>query len=431
MSPFALGHRPLYLVSLSSHPADLPLASAGRIHSRREHARVVFYDVWHRGVRLQAAVRLGTDAWETARNLAVGDWLAGEGRVEPSRTGEPTWWLDRAILVNGAERPLEAGPELGRLPEQIWLERPAALSTALVRSRLIAGVRAALAGEDFVEVDTPILQADACGAAARPFSTRGRAWERDLVLRVAPEPALIRLLIGGWDRVFEIGRCFRNEGVSPRHHPEFTLLEAYEAFVPMARALDRLDALWIAGFAAAGVDPAAVPFQGQQLDFTRVARRDLREMVAQAWGTDDPEALRRALAEDGVACESAAQAWLLAFERRVEPALVQPTAVCGWPEEVSPLAAADGGWARRFEVYAAGMELANGYEQETDRERQRARFARQAANSDGDVMAADAAYLDAMAWGMPPLSGFGVGMDRWVQLAMDAPHIRDAIVLAR
>lgn len=422
---------PLYAFSSLASSSE-SVASAGRIHGLRRHARVVFVELYHRGSRCQAAVRQDSPLWAEAQSWAAGDWVEGSGPIAPSRTGEPTWWLETGSVRSRARRPLEAEAEGRPLPEQAWLRAPETVQRALLRPRMLAAVRAAFHADNFVEVETPVLQSTASGASARPFVTRARAWDRECVLRVAPEPALIRLLVGGFDRVFEVARCFRNEGVSPRHHPEFTLLEAYEAFAPLETTLDRLDALWSVGFRAAGLDPAAVPFRGHLLDFTRVRRATLRDLVSGAWGTDDPSVLAdRVAAATGRRPVSDAEAWLQAFEHRVEETLVVPTAVLDWPEEVSPLAHATGGWARRFEVFAGGMELANGYEQETDPDRQRTRFAAQAAalGHGADLMPADAAYLEAMEWGMPPLSGFGVGVDRWVLFALDGAHLRDAALL--
>ena len=402
----------------------------GRVHTVRHHGRMAFVDVFQGGARLQLAFR--TNILPLPDPLPVGAWLHAEGPVHPSRTGELTLWVQSAQVAQCPTRPLEARPENARVPpEQRFVVDPAELRRLRGRSHLVRALRELLWSERFEEVETPILHRSASGAAARPFLTHARATESQLALRVAPEPHLIRLLAAGFPRVFEIARAFRNEGVSPRHQPEFTLIEVYEAAATIERSIAHCTQLLCAALQGAGVDPSAVPWRTHALDFTRPRVASMRELVEELTGCNSVEACQQWLQARFHAVPSEPlEAWCAVFEHGVEQHLVQPTFVCEHPASLSPLAASqDGVWACRFELFAGGMELANGFEQNRDEDIQRARFSAQARRAgEEEVMQADEEYLFAMGWGLPPLSGFGIGVDRVAMLALGVPSIRDAVL---
>lgn len=416
----------------SVEPSAPIVRVAGRLHSVRRHGRLTFADLWHGGSRVQVAIRAlppepcPSEAW------VIGAWLEVEGEFLPSRAGEPTIWAARSQLHQVPTRPLEELPSEGRAPpEQRWLLAPETLGQARMRSLLVRAVRSCLEGLEFEEVETPILTISPSGAAARPFETYARALERTLALRVAPEPHLIRLLAGGFVRIFEIAPTFRNEGISERHHPQFTLLEAYEAFADLPATMAQVEAVVRAALMATGVPLQAAPFRGAELNWTCVRRATLRALVREHAACASVSECQAFLRAGGAAVpEAPLEAWSAVFEAAVEPLLIQPTFVTEWPASISPLALSEcGEWATRFELYAGGMELANGYEQNRSEALQRERFAAQARRAGREeIMATDAEYLHAMGWGLPPLSGFGIGIERLVMFATNASHIREAVL---
>ena len=402
----------------------------GRVQVIRHHGRMCFLDLFQGGVRLQLAFR--TNILPLPDPLPIGAWLEVEGQVYPSRAGELTLWVEHAQVVQCPTRPVETHPEHGRVPpEQRFVVEPAQIDQARRRTRLLRALREGLWAQGFEEMETPILHRSASGAAARPFLTHSRALDSALALRVAPEPHLIRLLAAGFPRVFEIARAFRNEGVSARHQPEFTLMEVYEASATLDRSIGHCTQLITQALQGAGVDPAAVPCRGHLLDFTRPRVVSLRGIVEDFTGCDSVEACQAWLTSGfHPVPDEPLEAWCAVFEHGVEQHLIQPTFVCDYPASISPLAASvDGQWATRFELFASGMELANGFEQNRDEAVQRERFAAQARRAgEDDVMQADEEYLFAMGWGLPPLSGFGIGIDRLVMLALGVPSIREAVL---
>lgn len=403
----------------------VPVRTLGRVHTVRSHGRLTFVDLWHNGARRQVVVRGACD-------VAVGQWVEVEGVVHPTQRGELSLWAERWVVHSQATEAFETQPEHGRVPpEQRFVLNPSLVDTARVRALTTRTLRQCLWAEGFEEVSTPVLGRFASGAAARPFATWARAHEREMFLRVAPEAQLIRLLMAGFDSVFELGPCFRNEGVSERHQPQFELLECYRVGEQMEQTMERLEHLLRQTLLASG---SLVRMWGEHmLDWSGVRRATLEELVEEHTGclsaTDCVEwARERGLWHEG---NDPLLAWCVVFEHAVEARLVQPTFVTRWPVCVSPLARhTDNGWSARFELYASGMELANGYEQEMDREEQRRRFAQQAnLHGQEDVMSADEEYLFAMGWGMPPLSGFGLGIDRWVQMLTNSADIRTVVLL--
>jgi lysyl-tRNA synthetase class 2 len=319
---------------------------------------------------------------------------------------------------------------------------PESRETLRRRSRIVAALRRHLDAQGFLEVETPMLHAIAGGASAKPFITHHNALDIDLYLRIAPELHLKRLVVGGLsDKVFEINRCFRNEGLSPRHNPEFTSLELYEAYVDYTAMMTLTEAL-VQAAAQAVQDGTRIAYQGREIDLAGPwPRRSMCELVAEATGVDflalaDAGAAHRAARSLGVEVETGSgwgHAVEAVFAAKVEDGLVQPTHVTGFPRDISPLAKADRTDPRlteRFETYINGWEVANAFSELTDPQDQLARFeAQMAARAKGDEEAQmlDADYVAALEYGLPPTGGLGIGIDRLVMLLTDSPSIRDVI----
>lgn len=398
----------------------------GRVHTVREHGRLTFIDVWNNGTRMQVVAR-GEHAFR------VGAWVEVVGPSHPTQRGEMSVWAQEMREHSCATQALETHPDYGRIPaEQRFVVDPSLVQQGRTRGRIVRSVREFLWREGFEEVGTPLISRCSSGAAARPFETHSRALERNLFLRVAPESHLIRLLMAGFDSVFELGACFRNEGVSERHQPQFDLLECYRLNETIDQSMDRLECLLHHTLGGIHSDLSSVPWGEEHLNWSQISRRTVEELVYEHTQCSNTQMCVQWLQERNMWHEGndPMLAWCLVFEHAVEEHLREPTFVTRWPVCVSPLAReTDNGWSARFELYAAGMELANGYEQERDRTVQQQRFEQQAQLlGQEDVMSSDEEYLFAMGWGMPPLSGFGVGIDRWVQIVTNRAHIRDVVL---
>jgi lysyl-tRNA synthetase class 2 len=303
-------------------------------------------------------------------------------------------------------------------------------------------MRRLLLERDYLEVETPMLHTIAGGATAKPFVTHHNALDIDLYLRIAPELHLKRLVVGGFEKVFEINRCFRNEGLSPRHNPEFTSLELYEAYADYTDMMAITEALVAAAAVAAG-DTLQITYGGTALDLTPPwPRRSMAELVKEKTGIDfiaidnaksAVDAARSVGAEIG-GNASWGHALEAAFAHRVEATLIQPTHVADFPRDISPLAKAHRGGdprlVERFETYVNGWEIANAFSELTDPRDQLARFAAQMAAREGgdeEAQMLDADYVTALEYGLPPSGGLGIGIDRLVMLLTDSPSIRDVI----
>jgi lysyl-tRNA synthetase class 2 len=312
-----------------------------------------------------------------------------------------------------------------------------------VPSAVLSALRAELLDRGYVEVETPVLHPIPGGALARPFTTHHNALDIDLYLRIAPELYLKRLVAGGMPRVFEIARVFRNEGLSPRHNPEFSMLESYEAYADYHDVMDLTEAL-LRRAAQEAIGATTVPHGGREVDLGgSFARRTLLDLVRDATGEADlsyatsVDAVRALCERHGVQHEDAwgtGKLVLELYEKLVEHTLWEPTFVTDYPVEVSPLARrhrADPDVTERFELIVAGRELVNAFSELTDPDDQRARFTAQAAAraaGDAEAMPIDESYLAAMEFGMPPMGGLGMGIDRLVMLLADVATIRDVIL---
>jgi lysyl-tRNA synthetase class 2 len=433
--------------------AKVEVSVAGRMMLRRIMGKASFATVQDGSGRIQFFIAddgVGRDLHQEFKHWDIGDIVAARGTLFRTRTGELSVRCRELRLLAKALRPLPDkfhGLEDRELRyRQRYVDLIVNESTRnafLTRSRAIAATRAFMIAEDFLEVETPMLQPIPGGAAARPFVTHHNALDVKMYLRIAPELYLKRLVVGGFERVFEINRNFRNEGLSPRHNPEFTMMEFYAAYREYRWLMDFTERL-LREVALAAAGTLQLPSQGQVIDLAPPFQRlTVAEAVLQhapeysAGQVADAAFLRSELARLGAAhAEETALGTLqfAMFEQVAEAKLLQPTFIVDYPIEVSPLArAADGrpGITERFELFVGGRELANGFSELNDPEDQAARFLAQArAKEAGDeeAMYYDADYVRALEYGMPPAAGCGVGIDRFVMLLTDAASIRDVIL---
>ena len=443
---------------------------AGRLMTRRVMGKASFAHLQDGSGRLQLYVRrddLPGGAYQAFRRWDIGDVVGVEGVAFRTRTGELSLRVDGLRLLAKSLRPL---PEKfhGLTDREARYRRryldlvmnEETRETFRTRSRVVDFVRRFFAGRGFLEVETPMMQPLAGGAVARPFETWHHALDIPLFLRVAPELYLKRLVVGGFERVFEINRNFRNEGLSTRHNPEFTMLEFYQAYADyrelmdlteeLLRGLARAEAKRRAGDEGGGAPGAdgpaapAVEWQGHRIDFgppfERLSVRDA--VLRHAEGItpddlDDPERIRRSARQRGIALDDGAgpgKTLVEIFEHEAEPRLIAPTFVTHYPIEVSPLSRRsddDPSVADRFELFIGGREIANGFSELNDPDDQAERFrdqARQRSGGDDEAMVYDEDYVTALEYGMPPTAGEGIGIDRLVMLFTDAASIRDVIL---
>ena len=425
---------------------------AGRLASIRGHGRLSFatlQDVTGSVQLLMQEANLSEQATTVLAQLDLGDWVGAEGEVVTSRRGELSVDVRELTLLSKSLRPLpdkwhglSETDTRYRQREVDLLANSDSRRVFDIRFRAIAALRRQLVLEDFVEVDTPILQPQAGGALARPFLTRSNALDIELSLRIAPELYLKRLVVGGYERVFEIARNFRNEGVDTRHSPEFTALEAYRAFGDMQDGMDLTERL-IVDAARSATDRLTFTVGDRTIDLTPPwPRRQLldwlEEVVGRRLHPTDPVADVRAVCEErGVDYLPEWGSGKLIFElydTLLLPTVVDPVFVCGFPVAVSPLARRtedDPTMAARFELCIDAKEFANGYSELNIPEEQQERFrgeAEAAAHGDLEAHPADLAFVRALEYGLPPTSGIGIGVDRLIMLLGEVEAIRDVIL---
>jgi lysyl-tRNA synthetase class 2 len=425
---------------------------AGRLMARREHGKAAFADLSDSGGKIQLILRqdlLGKEPYNEFLGLDIGDWIGASGEVVRSKKGELSVAVGSFELLTKSLRPLPEKWHGLKDKETRYRQRyldllmnPEARKVLEARTAVVRELRRFLDDRDFTEVETPMLQPIPGGATARPFITHHNALGMDLYLRIAPELYLKRLLVGGYDRVFEINRNFRNEGISAKHSPEFTMLEAYVAFVDYRYLMDFLEEM-----IAAVVDKVhggdELEFAGETINMSRPWRRlTLLEGLSEYAGIDvtletDPSRLKSISEDNEVEVPpGAGPGWIIAelYEKLVEPRLIQPTFVMDYPAEISPLARAkrgSPGLTERFEILIAGQEVANAFSELTDPVEQRRRFEQQAARGaagDEEAHRVDEDFLTALEYGMPPAGGIGVGVDRLTMLVTGCQNIRDVII---
>ena len=417
--------------------ADVTRRLAGRAMARRGMGKLVFVDLVDRSGRIQVIC-------DTARtgelDIRLGDVVGAAGRPAKSKRGEPSLAADEVIVLARNRSPLPdtfhglTDVELRYRKRYLdLLMNEETRADFLLRSRLVSAIRRALDEDGFVEVETPVLQPRYGGAFARPFVTHHNELNADWYLRIATELYLKRLIVGGLERVYEIGKDFRNEGVSYKHQPEFTMLEWYEAYADYRDTMARIERL-VERVAGEALGTTMVTFRGNEIALAAPWRRvRFTEALDQheLW-TRDADELRALLTERGVDT-SADRDWAQlvdhAFGHFAEPTLIQPTIVYDYPVELSPFARPtedDPTLTERFEYFAGGMELGNAFTEINDAGEQQARFDMQAVQAAGE--AGDPDYVEALSYGMPPTGGLGLGIDRLAMLFTGRETIRDVVL---
>lgn len=426
-------------------------AMAGRIMSLRNFGKASFIHIKDRTGRLQAYIRkdkVGEEAYNVFKLMDIGDFIGIKGRPFRTRTNELTLLAENVVLLSKSMRPLPEKwhglADVETRYRQRYLDlivNDQVKDVFVLRSRIIQAIRDFFLEKDFLEVETPMMQPIAGGATARPFKTFHNALGMDLYLRIAPELYLKRLVVGGLERVFEINRNFRNEGISVKHNPEFTMLEFYMAYATYEDLMTLTEDVFVHVLQAV-IGENRVEYQGQTLDFNPPWKRmSLFEALRDIGGvgdrvlTDMDAALEFAESKNIVISKQDTLATVLTkiFDQLVEPKLTQPTFITGYPTEISPLSRRndkDPDITDRFELFIAGKEIANAFTELNDPADQRERFEHQVAlreAGDEEAQFMDEDYVTAMEYGLPPTAGEGIGIDRVIMLLTDSPSIRDVI----
>ena len=435
----------------------------GRLMTKRRQGKAGFANLQKDGVQVQIYVRkdeVGERDFELYKLLDAGDLVGVEGKVFRTKTDELTVRAEKLEFLSKAVLTLPEKYHGLQDVETRYRQRYVDLfvnsqvrEVFLKRNRLIQAMRRALDSRGYVEVETPMMQPIYGGALARPFVTHHNALDQDLYLRIAPELYLKRLIVGGMDRVYEINRNFRNEGLSMRHNPEFTMLELYQAYSDYRDLMQLSGELLREGAEAALDGGHLTTFREQQIDFSKLEKMTLREALCELWPhagpkptLDDLKDLDKVLElvethngaseakihfKQGPTLGSALQ---VLFEETCESRLIQPTLIYDYPVEASPLSKQkpdEPDWVERFEIYVAGMEVANAYSELNDPQEQRRRFEMQLkmhAGGDAEAHQMDEDYLRALCYGMPPTAGEGFGIDRLAMVLTNSPTIRDVIL---
>ncbi len=408
-------------------PADR-VRIAGRVMTVRRMGKAGFAHLQQNGERLQIYVKkdaVSEQDYAVWQALDMGDIAGAEGYLFRTKTGELSVHVEKLEFLSKTLLPM---PEKWHGLEDVeiryrqryldLISNPGSRKVFVTRAKIVASLRRQLDAKGFVEVETPMMQPLYGGAAARPFITHHNTLDIDLYLRIAPELYLKRLVVGGLERVYEINRNFRNEGISTRHNPEFTMLEFYQAYTDYHGMMDLTEEL-LKNAAIDATGGTSVVYDGQTLDFGTMRKITMREAVRE-YVPDAGELSGHALVE--------------MFERHVEKHLIQPTIIYDYPVEVSPLSKNkpdDPSFTERFEIYAAGMEIGNAFSELNDPQEQRRRFDYQLSmkeKGDEEAHQMDEDYLRAMSYGLPPTGGEGIGIDRVTMLLTDSKSIRDVIL---
>ena len=427
---------------------------AGRLMSKRGMGKAIFADLQDRKGRIQIYVRfndVGEDAFADFKKFDIGDIIGVEGFVFKTRMGEISIHVQKLVLLSKSLRPLPEKfhglTDLETRYRQRYVDlivNPEVKRNFEIRSQFIKYMRSYLDNMGYIEVETPVLNTIAGGAAARPFITHHNTLDLDMYMRIATERPLKRLIVGGMDRVYEIGRIFRNEGMDPKHNPEFTTVELYQAYADFHDMMDIAEGI-LSGAAHAIYGSYQVNWMGEDIDLTPGWRRltmvdAVKEYVGIDFGaiSDDAEAVAAAKAKGVELADAAEKTWgnalYACFDQKVEEQLIQPTFITMYPVEVSPLtkrSPEDPRLTERFELFICHSELANAYSELNDPIDQRERFMKQVEQrerGDDETEMLDEDFLIALEYGMPPTGGMGMGIDRCVMMLTGSSTIRDVIL---
>ncbi|MEZ0271133.1 MAG: lysine--tRNA ligase [Methylophilaceae bacterium] len=435
-------------------PQGIRVVVAGRMMLKRVMGKASFATVQDASSRIQlfiARENIGEELYDAFKKWDMGDILAAEGVLFKTKTGELSVKVDVLRLISKSLRPLPEKFHGLADQETKYRQRYVDLimnedtrKTFIARSQIVAAIRSFMLGNQFLEVETPMLHPIPGGAAAKPFTTHHNALDMQMFLRIAPELFLKRLIVGGFERVFEINRNFRNEGLSVRHNPEFTMMEFYAAYTDYKWLMDFTEqCIRAAAIAACGT--ATVTYQGREVDLAKPFQRLTIVGAIKKYAPEYTDAqlqdatfiraeLKAKWSIEALPHLGLGALQLALFEETAESQLWEPTYIIDYPVEVSPLARASDtlpGITERFELFITGREIANGFSELNDPEDQAARFRQQVEAKeagDDEAMFYDADYIRALEYGMPPTGGCGIGIDRLVMLLTDSPSIRDVIL---
>jgi lysyl-tRNA synthetase class 2 len=455
----AYGHRfdfthtiPQILADFGEKPAEeleprITVKISGRILTMRRMGKAGFAHLAQNGEQLQIYVKkeaVSEQDYQLWQLVDLGDIVGAEGYLFRTKTGELTVHVEHLYFLS---KILMAMPEKWHGLEDVetryrqryldLIANPGARRIFITRAKVIASLRRQLEERGFIEVETPMMQPLYGGATAKPFVTHHKTLDIDLYLRIAPELYLKRLVVGGMERVYEINRNFRNEGISTRHNPEFTMLEFYQAYTDYRGLMD-LSCELLRQVAIDATGTTKVQYAGESLDFESIRRFTMREAVVEFWRSENGPSLDNVRDPEWLQLHSTAyspgERLVEIFERVCEPNLVQPTIIYDYPVETSPLSKnkpEEPEFVERFEFYAGAMEIANAYTELNDPQEQRRRFEMQlgmAERGDEEAHRMDEDYLRALCYGMPPTGGEGIGIDRLAMIMTDMRSIRDVIL---
>lgn len=449
---FVVSHKTAEIVGGFDSLEGSTVSIAGRVMAKRGHGKATFLDLRDLSGRIQVyakADELGDEQYQALEDMDIGDILGVSGSVFRTRTGEVTVKMSSFVLLSKSLRPLpdkwHGLQDVELRYRQRYLDlivNPESRDIFVKRTKIVHYMREYLNSHGFLEVETPMMHVIAGGAAARPFVTHHNALDMDLYLRIAPELYLKRLLVGGFERVYEINRNFRNEGVSTRHNPEFTMAEMYQAYADYTDMMKLAEEM-VAYIAQAVLGTCQIVYRGHEIDLTPPWRRITMVDAVSEWtgvdfrAIDSDEQARNVCAQMGIELRGDESKWKClneVYELKSDENLIQPTFVTLHPVEVSPLAKESKdhpGFTDRFEIFVGGQELGNAFTELNDPIDQRERFVHQVearAAGDDEAHQMDEDYVRALQYGMPPAGGMGIGVDRLVMLLTDCDSIRDVLL---